>query len=611
MENLTLVATLVLVIAAALAGGAVAHRLGQPALLGYILAGVLIGPGTPGLVADHERVELLANLGVAFLMFALGVEFSLEELLRVRRVALFSGGLQIVATTIFGTLVGLLVGWPFPAAALLGGATAISSSIVAVKLLVGRGEAESAQARVAMGVGVVQDLSVVPMLALLPLLTGAAGNLPLTLARSLGTAAIALIVVVLGGMKLVPRILYLVARTGSRELFLMMVVVIALGTGLASQMAGLSFALGAFLAGIVVSASEFDGQVLADIIPLRDLFATIFFVAVGMLIDPVFVGHHAGIAFLLVGAAVAGKLAIATGALLAGGVDPKTATLAAAVLAQMGEFSFVLAGIGLSAGIIVEEQYGIMLAVALESIVLAPILLLVAPRLVRVTRRLPGISARDRALADAPAPGPLPADAVVCGYGRVGAELGAILRRNQTAFTVVDLNPAVVHRLRADGVRALYGDAGAEPVLTRAGVAQARVLAVAIPDLVTAAAAIRAARALNPRIRVIALADSSAAVRTLEALGANDVVQPEFEASMGFVRQTLRWLGAAAPEARVVVVGERHTFYDQDHPERTRPAKDERAHGRDHQPHPERPAGGHSPGAARREAKSRPSPVPD
>ena len=249
MEDLRLVVDLVLALGAAFLGGMVAQRLGQPVLLGYILAGVLIGPNTPGLVADRDRVLLLANLGVAFLMFALGVEFSFAELRRVRHAALVGGAIQIPLTILLGTLAGLAAGWSVQAALLLGGAFAISSSLVALKLLLGRGETESSQGRVALGLGVVQDLSLVPMLALLPVLAGNEADLGVTLLRSLGTAAVALAAVIVLGTRLVPRVLFRVARTGSRELFLLTIVLIALGTGLASHAAGLSFALGAFLVG--------------------------------------------------------------------------------------------------------------------------------------------------------------------------------------------------------------------------------------------------------------------------------------------------------------------------------------------------------------------------
>ncbi|MCC6315957.1 MAG: cation:proton antiporter [Thermomicrobiales bacterium] len=564
MEDLSLVVTLVLALGMATLGGLVARRVGQPALLGYILAGVLLGPNTPGLAADRDRVALLANLGVAFLMFALGVEFSLEELMRVRRVALLAGGLQIVLTLMFGTIVGVAIGWPPAAAMLLGAAFAISSSIVAIKLLTGRGEVERPHGRIAFGIGVVQDLSVVPLLALLPLLSGSADNLPAALARSLGTAAVALVVALAVGMRLVPRVLFALARSGSRELFLMTVVVIALGAGLASQAAGLSFALGAFLAGIVVSESEFGGQVLAEVIPLRDLFATIFFVAVGMLVDPPFLRAHAGLVLALVGALVAGKLILTGSALRVAGVDVRVAVPAAATLAQMGEFSFVLAGIGMTAGIIGSDQYGVILAVALGSIVAAPSLLHFAPRLADLTARLTRAGVPPQPDDLDPAAAATPREVVICGHRKVGAEIGRMLRHVGVPYAVIDLNPAVVRRLRGRGAFAVYGDAAAPPVLERAGVVGAKVLAIAIPDLVTATAAVREARRLNPAIRVIALAGTPRAVPALEAAGVDQVVQPEFEAALGIGRQALRWVGLAAADARSIVSDQRRHIYDRD-----------------------------------------------
>ena len=571
MEDLRLVVDLVLALGAAFLGGMVAQRLGQPVLLGYILAGVLIGPNTPGLVADHDRVLLLANLGVAFLMFALGVEFSFAELRRVRHAALVGGAIQIPLTILLGALAGLAAGWSVPAALLLGGAFAISSSLVALKLLLGRGETESPQGRVALGLGVVQDLSLVPMLALLPLLAGDTADLGVALLRSLGTAAVALAAVIVLGTRLVPRVLYLVARTGSRELFLLILVLIALGTGLVSHAAGLSFALGAFLAGLVVSESEFDTQVLAEIVPFRDLFSSLFFVSVGMLVDPGFLLAHLGLVLGLVAALVLGKLLIIGGALLAAGVDHRTATLAAALMAQMGEFSFILAGVGLAGGIIVGDQYGLILAVALGSILLAPLLLAAAPTLVAVAEHLPGVAAQERAQVG-PEPGsePLSGHVVICGYGRVGAELGAALRRRGFTYAVIELNPAIVRDLRQQGIPAFYGDAAVEAVLLRAGVDRARTLAVASPDLVAARAAIGHARGLNPRLRVIARATTGGEVGTLGRAGAGEVVQPEFEAGLEFVRQVLRWHGVAARETEIIVAGRRRAFYS---PDGTRPGQ--------------------------------------
>ena len=248
MEDVRLVLDLVVALGAAGIGGLIARKLGQPVLLGYVVAGAMIGENTPGLSAEFDRVQLLATLGAAILMFALGVEFSFNELKRVRRIAFVSGSIQIPLTIVIGTGAGLSLGWGIEASLLLGCGFAISSSIVALKLLLGRGEAESPQARVALGLGVVQDLSLVPMLALLPLLSGG-DDVFLGLVQSLGTAAIALLGVIVLGTRIVPKILYFVARTESRELFLLTVIFIALGTAYASHEAGLSLALGAFLAG--------------------------------------------------------------------------------------------------------------------------------------------------------------------------------------------------------------------------------------------------------------------------------------------------------------------------------------------------------------------------
>lgn len=565
MADIHLIFDLVLAFGAAFLGGMVAQRLGQPVLLGYIVAGVLIGPNTPGLVADRASVETLANLGVAFLMFALGVEFSLGELTRVRRAALIGGGIQIPLTLALGTVAGFAVGWSWQAALLLGGGFAISSSIVALKLLLGRGEADSPHGKIGLGLSIVQDLSLVPMIALLPVLTGEDGNLALSLVRSLGTAVLALAAVIVLGTRFVPRVLYAVARTESRELFLLTIVLIALGTALASEEAGLSLALGAFLAGLVVSESEFDSQVLAEIIPLRDLFATLFFVAVGMLIKPGYIAENALLVLGLVATLVIGKLLITGGALLAAGVDHRTATLAALLLAQMGEFSFVLAGVGLADGIIAQEQYGLILAVALGSILVAPFLLKAGPAFVAVSAYLPHVSAREAAQAGPePTVDEVSGHVVLCGYGRVGAVLGDALTRRGVGYAVIEINPATVRDLRAQGIQAYYGNAGSDALLLRAGIMQARVLAVTVPDLVAARAAIVHAHALNPKIIVVTRATTRGGVPLLREAGADKIIQPELEAGLESVRHVLRELGVPRPEAATIVSEWRSLLYHTD-----------------------------------------------
>ena len=561
MEDVRLIVDIVIALGAATIGGFIAQRLGLPALIGYILAGLAIGPNTPGLVADQDRVQLLANIGVALLMFGLGVEFSLREVVRVRRAATLGGAIQIPLTIVLGTAAGLAGGWTLGAALLLGGAFAISSSIVALKTLLGRGEMESPHARVALGLGIVQDFSLAPMLALVPVIAGDRGG-GFGILQSLLISVAVLTAAFLLGTGLVPPLLRVVALAGSRELFMLAIVAIALGVALATHAAGLSLGLGAFLAGIVVSESEFEEQVLADIIPIRDIFATLFFVAVGMLIDPYALLAQWPLVLAFAVVLVAGKLLIIGGALLAAGVDHRTSTLAAVFMAQMGEFSFILAGSGLEHGLITFGEYGTILSVALCSILALPVLVAISPWLVRIAEHLPGVERQERLAAGPPPPvAPAGDHVVICGFGRVGAEVGAALDRWQQPYSVIELNPAIVRDLRDRGIDALYGDAASRAELVSAGVPTARTVAVTTPDLLATEAVIRQARALNPGIRVIVRAPGTSDVRGLSAGGADEVVQPEFEAGLEFVRQVLGWQGIDAGLTDDLVSARRQTVY--------------------------------------------------
>ena len=566
MEHSELVFDLTAALAAAFAGGWVARRLGQPVLLGYLLAGVLIGPDTPGFDADRERVQQLAELGVALLMFGLGVQFSFSEILHVKRIATIAAGIQIPFSIALGVVSGMLLGWSIQSSFILGGAFAISSSIVTLTWLMSRGEGTSEHARIALGIGVIQDLALVPMIALLPVLSPSSeSSILVEFVKSVGFASVALALVTILGIHLVPRLLFAVAKLESRELFLLVVVVIALGTALASQKAGLSLALGAFLAGLVVSESEYNRQVLSDIIPLRNLFASLFFVSIGMLVDPGYIAAHFGQIALLTAVLVVGKILLMGGSLLAAGVNHVTATLVAVFMAQMGEFSFVLAGAASGDGIIDSSQFGTILAVAVASILVTPFIVKLAPALVDLSGRLPGVQAQELAIVSDDIPAPeLRRHTVICGYGRVGAVLGDALERRGFSYTVVEINPAIVRELRAQGISAVYGDAGAEPVLEHAGIRTARVLVVASVDLVATPAAIRYARKVNPSIAILARAQSSARVELLRDAGATEVVQPEFEAGLECIRFVMRRYGVSAQETNTLVTRRRATHYQGD-----------------------------------------------
>jgi CPA2 family monovalent cation:H+ antiporter-2 len=563
MENLHLVVDLVIALAAAFLGGFIANRLGQPVLLGYIVAGILIGPNTPGLVADRANVETLANLGVAFLMFTIGVELSFAELRRVQRVALATGAIQIPLMVLVGAVAGHMIGWSWQASVLLGLCFALSSTIVAIKLSASRGEMTSPYARTALGIGIVQDLALVPIIALLPILQGSNDDLARTVLQSLGIALLALVVMALIGTRVAPRVFYAVAQTGSRELFLLAIVIMALGTAVAAEEVGLSLALGAFLAGLVISESEFDSQVLTEIVPLRDLFATLFFVSIGMLLDPGFVIDNAWLVVALVITLVLVKALVMGGALLAAGANYRVATRASTLLSQMGEFSFVLAGVAMADAIIDDDQYGLILAVALASIVITPFFTRLDPTLLGIGGRLPGVKRREASLVgqEPSADHSLGNEVVLCGYGRVGMVLGDVLQRYEFRFTVVEMNPVNVRQLRERDIPALYGDAGSEALLERAGILESRVLVVTIPDLVAVLAAIRSARRLNPGIAIIVRADTQHNVEMLMAAGADQVIQPELEAGLRSVEHMLDLLEVPATEASAELVLRRRLLY--------------------------------------------------
>lgn len=564
VEDINIILDIVLALGVATIAGWIADRLGLPVLLGYVLAGLVIGPNSPGIEANQDRVVQLANLGVAFMMFAIGAEFSLRDLLAVRRVAVTAAAIQMPLSFAFGLVAGQLVGWGVRASILLGAIFAISSSIVMIKILLDRGEATSPQARYAIGLMIIQDLSVVLILALMPVIDGTGGNILAEVGLSLFEAGVALALVMVLGTRVVPWVLDQVARTSSRELFLLTVVIIALGTALASHRAGLSVALGAFLAGLVVSESDFDAQVVAEIIPLRDLFSTLFFVSLGMLVQPSVIVEHRWEFLLLVGLLLTGKVLAGSIGFLASRISPFVAIPAGFLSAQIGEFSFVLAGTGLESEIITAQQYALVIAVALVAIVASPSIVAAGPVVSEAVNRLPFIEdAETRDLDWEAETTHLRRHVIICGYGRVAAVLEAALERRGLSYVVIDINAATVRDLRERGVPAIYGDAGRRAVLAHAGVARARSIAVTVPDLVTASAATRIARELNPTIDIVARAGVQGEVAILRADGATEVVQPEFEAGQEIARFVLRRMGISARELEMASARRRSRFYEQ------------------------------------------------
>jgi CPA2 family monovalent cation:H+ antiporter-2 len=562
VEDLRLLVDLALAVSVAFIGGAVAQRLGQPVILGYLLAGVAIGPFTPGPTASPRSVQVLAEIGVAFLMFALGAEISLAELRRMGRVAVLGGALQILCTMGIGPLLAPLLGLTLAQGVFLGALLALSSTVVALKVLLERGELGALHGRIALGMLIAQDLAVVPMVVVLPSVVAGGEGLLAELAVAALKAGGVLVGAYVIGFRLAPVALGRAALTRTRELFLLGVVALALGTAVVTQFAGLSLAFGAFLAGLVVAESEYRRQVVAEVLPLRDLFASLFFVSIGMLIDPRTLVSEAGLIALLSAMVVIGKAGIIAAIVLLLGMPARVGVLAGLSLAQVGEFSFVLARVGVEGSAIPASVFDLTLATALVTIVLAPSLMRAAPILLRLLRGLPfGQTLLAEPVEPSPNVAGMAHHAVICGYGRVARELAHALEARGIRYLVIEYNPEIASELRARGVPVIYGDAANPAVLEHAHLDRARLLAILMPDATAAELTTRHGRAMNPRLDIVARGAGVADLERLRQAGATEVVQPEFEAGQEVIRHALRRFGLGGLELSNLITGRRAAYY--------------------------------------------------
>lgn len=530
-------ADFVLIVVAGLIGAAAARLLRLPLLVGYIAAGVAIGPYTAGpSVTQIRDIELLAEIGVALLLFSLGLEISLRDLMLVRRVALFGGTLQIVLTAALGAWAGIALLSMNPAEALwFGSAISLSSTMLVLKTLSSGGVTGTLASRVMIGILVLQDLAVIPLLVILPQSSVWNNALP-AVVRSVAIAVAILAATVILGTRLLPPILKWVLRWGSRELFLIAVVAAGMGIGYAMHAAGLSFALGAFVAGIILSESEFSHQALSDVAPLRDIFGLLFFVTVGMLFDPRSVMQHPGTALTAVALIVVGKSAILGSLTRLFGYRHHAPWLVGLHLAQIGEFSFVLMRLGVQTGAVGKPVYDLLLACTVMTMALSPVVSMTAMPLARLfgERRKAAPS-----MMINPPPHYLENHVIVAGAGRTGSAAARVLARAGVPVLAVEIDHALWTDLKPSGVPAIWGDITRPEILHAAGVEKARVLLVTMPDQIAVRLCVERARHLNPRIAVIARAAREHHVRELHQLGVNAAVQPEFEGGVEMVRQAL------------------------------------------------------------------------
>ena len=557
MQNLDLVLTLTGGLAAALVLGYGTQRLGLSPIVGYLLGGIAVGPHTPGFVADGHLAEQFAEVGVILLMFGVGLHFHVGELLAVRWIALPGAIVQCLSATALGAGVGLAFGWTWPASIVFGLAISIASTVVLTRVLSDNHDLHTPVGHIAVGWLVVQDLIAVLILVLLPAL-GGDGFDPVRLPLILGLAALKIGVLVaavlVGGGRFVPWLLRTVSATRSRELFTLTILVVALGIAVGSaQLFGVSMALGAFLAGMVVGRSDFSVRAASDALPMRDAFAVLFFVSVGMLFDPRFLLASPGLVIAALTVVLVGTPLATLGVVLMRGYPSRVAFAIALSLTQIGEFSFILSALGKSLGLLADDASQVLVAVAIASISLNPILYRLAKPAeawaVRRPRLWKILNARaQRHFAEAPASESADRDpahrAVVVGFGPVGRTVTRLLRENDIVPTVIEMNLETVKLLRAEGIAAVYGDAAHRDTLKEAGVDRAGSLILSSSGMIGSAEVIRLARELNPAIRVLA---RSAYVRDLPAMqkaGSEVVISGEGEVALALTEAILRRLGA-------------------------------------------------------------------
>jgi CPA2 family monovalent cation:H+ antiporter-2 len=533
-QEITILRELIILLAVSLPITFLFHKMRLPALVGFLITGVLIGPHGAAFITETRVVERLADIGVVLLLFTVGLEFSIADIMRSGRQFLIGGGTQVLLTIAAVTGVALAFHSPLPQAIFFGFLASLSSTAIVLKMYSDRAELDTAHGRLATGILLFQDIAVVPMMLLLPIMgqAGAAGSVtPLSVLKTLGIAILGLVVVFFSARKIVPFLLHQVIRLKNREMFFLLVVLLCLGTAWITYSLGLSLALGAFLAGLIISESEYSHHIVAQIMPFRDYFSSIFFISIGMLLQiQYFVGHWPlllALTILLIAAKT--FLVIVTAKTLRYPI--RSALLAGLGLAQIGEFSFLLAKQGQARGLITGDIFQVFINASILSMLATPFMIHLASRL---TETFP-----------LPSPGE-PGDActlsghtIIAGYGMNGMNLARTLRATHIPYVILEVNADTIRRARKEGEPIIYGDITRRDVLERAGVACAKVIVFAISDYAAARIAVRIARQINNTIFILVRTRYAVEVEELYNLGADQVIPEEFETSVEIFSRVL------------------------------------------------------------------------
>ncbi len=565
-HDLPLLINIAAALVAAFVGGLVARRVGLPTIVGYLVAGIAIGPFTPGFVGDTETISQLAELGVIFLMFGVGLHFSLRDLWAVRDTAIPGAIAQTFIATVLGFALTQLWGWNTSAGIVLGLSISVASTVVLLRGLMDNGLLNTSHGKVAIGWLVLEDLATVLILVLMPALFGSQGGDPLLTAGSaLLSAALFVGLMLFLGARAVPWLFMRIINTRSRELFILAVVALALGVAMGSaELFGVSLALGAFLAGIVIGESSLSHQVGADIEPFRETFSVLFFVSVGMLVNISYLVANAGHVLALTALIVLGKFIITV---FLGAFFPRparTMLVVAAGLSQIGEFSFILGQAGVALGVLSQDQYSLILAGALISILLNPLMFRTIAPVEALLQRMPALWR----LLNRHGPTPqLPTEelaghVVIVGYGRVGHHLVDVLNQLHIPMLVVEKDAPRATEFEQQGVPTLFGDAANSEVLSHADLERARALVVTVPDEAAVEMIVVGARQSAPNLPIIARASSQSGVALLTELGARDVIYPELEGGLEVLRMTLLALGYPMLDVQQYTDAVRHDQYN-------------------------------------------------
>jgi CPA2 family monovalent cation:H+ antiporter-2 len=561
-QPIDLIGLLVVLMAVACAVLLITSRLRLPAVVGYLVSGVLLGPNVLGRLTAGETISSLAELGVLLLMFTIGLEFDTRYFVRIRRVAV-GGGLIGIVLTIVATLgPAAILGWSFRTSMFIGCIVALSSTAVVLKSLMDQGQLDALPGRLSLGILIFQDLSVVPMMILLPIAGGAPGMIALEVVSAAARAGFLLAITYLLSRRVMPPFLHLMARSRSQEMMLLVTLTICLGMAWVSHLFGVSYALGAFLAGLILGSTEYAHQMSAGVVPFRDVFAGVFFVAMGMLLDLPYTLSAWPAVLLVVATIVIGKTVITAFSVAVSGFPLPVALQVGLNLAQVGEFSFLLAVMGERSGLIAPEVYKIAIASSVISMMLAPLLTRssgplaswlarhtggLLPAWERLARRYES-GVLDVQVAGMDRPEGPSNHIVILGYGSVGRALGDVLRSNGTPFLALEIDPDLVRAARRRGHPVLYGDAGSEDLLKRCGIGRARMVLVTLPDQVMARHVIRWSRRINPSLFILARGRRATEDEPLYKDGADEVIHETFEVGVEFIARVLRHLNVPKQE---------------------------------------------------------------